>query len=125
MAAAAATYKVHTDSKQAVDMVHSHCSPEAAERTSVEKGHSPDTRDTASSPDKTDSPPSEVDIPDLAPDPVMMTAGREALLAKVGSSDFVLVPGILEKGDKAYLQAETAGPLMDEKAMRLSRALDG
>ena len=69
----------------------------------MERSHSPDTTGTAGSPDKkADSLPSEVDIPDLA-----------------------LVPDILERGDKAYLQAETVGPRMDERAMRPSRALDG
>jgi hypothetical protein len=126
LAAAAATYKVHTDSKQPVDKAHSHCSLEAAERTWVERSHSPDTTGTAGSPDKkADSLPSEVDIPDLAPVPAAATAARETLLEKVGNPDFDLVPGIPEKGDKVHLQAETVGPLMDERATRPSHALDG
>jgi hypothetical protein len=92
----------------------------------VERSHSPDTTGTLGSPDKkADTLLSEVDIPDLAPVPAAMTAARETLLAKVGSPDFVLVPGILERGDKAYLQAETVGPRMDERVTRPSHALDG
>ena len=69
----------------------------------MERSHSPDTTGTASSPDKkADTLPSEVDIPDLA-----------------------LVPDILERGDKAYLQAETVGPRMDERVTRPSHVLDG
>jgi hypothetical protein len=126
LAAAAATYKVHTDSRRPEDKARSHCNLEAAERTWVERSYSPDTTGTAGSPGKkADTLPSEVDIPDLAPVPAVMTAARETLLEKVGSPDFVLVPGIPERGDKVHLQAETVGPLMDEKAMRPSHALDG
>lgn len=127
LAAAAATYKVHTDSKQPVDKVHSHCSLEAAAHTWVERSHSPDMTGTgtAGSPDKKAGRlPSAMDSPALAPVVAEMPPEKaDSLLLGLDTSVLVLVPDILEEGHKAHSRAGTVELPMDERAMPPSRVL--
>ena len=90
----------------------------------MERSHSPDTTGTAGSPDKkADSLPSAMDSPDLAPAvkaaqemapagadtpvfvpvvPEMSPEKADSLLLELDMSVLVLVPDILEEGNKAH-----------------------
>ena len=111
-----ATYMDHMDSNQAADKEHSHCNP-VEEHTRAETGDSPDTGDMVDIQDKPDSQPSAVHIPETM-----------AVVRKMFQEEMVdipvVVPGNLERRDRAHSLAGTAGLLTDEKARHQSHAPD-
>lgn len=128
-------YMDHMDSNQAADKEHSHCNPVEV-HTRAETHDSPDTGDTMNIQDKPDSQPSAVHIPEtmavarkmepeMARIPAFVPAAVVREMVQVEMVDNpVVVPGNLERRDRAHSLAGTAELLTDEKARHPSHAPD-